>query len=270
MKRTSRTFVIILALTAMLISACGSASATESSAGAGKPQASLVEFTGVIEAINGNQWTVNGQVITVDAAVVRDGAFIVGDTVKVEVNVQPDGSAVATRVELPGAVVDNSNSNTNANENPVDDNSNTGNSNDNDSNTVGVPGAGIVFDNSSSEAYGTVDGFDANTIVIGGQSFTVANGAEFKNAIQAGNYVKVHFILNADGSMSITQVELWDPTTVVGGGANSNSNLNSNSNSNGNDDNGNAGNNNGDDHGGNDNNNDDKNDDNSGSGNDND
>ncbi len=265
MKKISRTFVIMLALAAMLISACGSAPATEASTGAGRPQASLVEFTGVIEAINGNQWTINGQVITVDAAVVRDGAFIVGDTVKVEVNVQSDGSSVATRVELPGAVVDNSNSNANGNENPSDDNSNAGNSNDNGS-TAGAPDAGIVFDNSGSEAYGTVDGFDANTLVIGGQSFTVANGAEFKNAIQAGNYVKVHFILNADGSMSITQVELWDPTTVGADGTNSNSNLNSNSNSNGND-----GNNNGDDHGGNDNDqDDDENNDNSGSGNGND
>ena len=79
MKKLSYVLVLVLALTAMLISACGGSaavSAPDSSAvGGGKPQASPVEFTGVIESITGNEWTVSGQKITVDPAVVRDGPF---------------------------------------------------------------------------------------------------------------------------------------------------------------------------------------------------
>ncbi|MBK8782237.1 MAG: hypothetical protein IPO22_10615 [Anaerolineales bacterium] len=122
MKKLSRVLIFVLALTAMLISACGAAApATETSAGADKAQASLVEFTGVIESINGDQWTVGGKVIVVDPAVLRDGPYQVGDTVKVEVEVQTDGSAVVTRVEAPSAPapapIDNTNTNLNTNTN---------------------------------------------------------------------------------------------------------------------------------------------------------
>ncbi len=124
MKKLSYVLVLVLALTAMLISACGGSAAIStpdsSAVSGGKPQASVVEFTGVIETINGNEWTVDGQKITVDPAVVRDGPFSVGDTVKVEVQVQADGSMVVSRVETPSA-----------NENSNDANSNDTNSNSN-------------------------------------------------------------------------------------------------------------------------------------------
>jgi len=131
MKKQSNFLLILAALFAMILSACGGTAAvgTETSAGANKPLASLVQFTGVIDAIDGNQWTVNGQVITVDPAVVRDGTFKIGDTVKVEGEVQADGTLVVTRVELP---TDASNSN---DDNGNDDNSNSSNSNDDNSNS---------------------------------------------------------------------------------------------------------------------------------------
>ena len=162
MKKQSQFLMILAALFAMILSACGGTAATETetSAGSNKPLASLVEFTGVIDAINGNQWTIDGQVITIDPSVLRDGPFEVGDTVKVEAEVQADGTVVVTRVEPPIADVsanandDNSNSelgnangndssnangnaNSNSNSNSNDDNSNgnsNGNSNDDNSN----------------------------------------------------------------------------------------------------------------------------------------
>ncbi|HNF93094.1 MAG TPA: DUF5666 domain-containing protein [Anaerolineales bacterium] len=145
MKKQSYIFLVLVALIAVFVSACGgAAAATDTSAGSDKPRASLVEFTGVIEAIDGNQWTVNGQVITVDPTVLRDGPFVVGDTVKVEAEVQSDGSVVITRVETPVEAVgtdDISNDNSNANIN--DDNSNAslenanGNLNDNTNSSLG-------------------------------------------------------------------------------------------------------------------------------------
>lgn len=275
MKKISRVFLFVMALTAMLISACGAAaSATETSAGAGKGQASLVEFTGVIEAMDGNQWTVGGQVITVDPSVLRDGPFQVGDTVKVEVEVQADGSMVVTRVEAPAADANSNDANSNdansndansndansndANSNDAnsnDDNGNDANSNEDDDNDDNSDD-GLVFDDSGTEAYGTVESITTDTVVISGQTFTIAYGAEFKDQILPGNFVKVHFSLNADGTMSITEIETWDPALVSEDNSNSNSNDDNSNDDNSNDDNDN------DDNSNDDNDNDDDDDDN--------
>ena len=67
MKKLSKILIPMLVLATMLISACtGAAGAPVGTSGGSKVSASPVEFTGVIEAIDGNQWTVSGQVITVD------------------------------------------------------------------------------------------------------------------------------------------------------------------------------------------------------------
>ncbi len=191
MKKYSNLYLVLAALTAMLISACGGAAAgTETSAGSGKPLASLVEFTGVIEAIDGNQWTVNGQVITVEPSVLRDGPFEVGDTVKIEAEVQADGSLVVTRVEPPagdnantnddntnsglgnsnGNTNGNDNANANGNGNSNDDNSNddnsNGNSNDDNSNDDNSNGNSNDDDNSGSG--GNDNGDDDNSGSGGG------------------------------------------------------------------------------------------------------
>jgi hypothetical protein len=156
MKTNKRTFfAAVLMLAAYLLSACaGAVPQTDESTGdqaAIKVRASEVAFTGVVDAISGGEWTVNGQVLTIDPAVVRDGPFQVGDTVKVEGTVNADGSFTVSRLEAPSAEdlavlpqlgADNQNANDNlndnANENANDDslngNSNDDNSNDDDAN----------------------------------------------------------------------------------------------------------------------------------------
>lgn len=129
MKKISRFLIVLFVLSGMVLGACAGAQAA---GGMSKVQAAPSEFTGIIEAIDGNQWVVNGQAIVVDPSVVRDGPFMVGDTVKVEVEVAADGSISVTRVELPTAA-DNTNS-ANSNDDLFDDNSNSSsNSNDDDS-----------------------------------------------------------------------------------------------------------------------------------------
>lgn len=238
MKQINRTFIFVLVLTALLVSACAGAASPASNSGGGKAQAGVVEFTGVIQAINGNQWTINDQVVTVDPAVIRDGPFQVGDTVKLEAEVAQDGSVMVTRVETPSATVDgngngnegladNSNSNVNGGANS------NSNANTNDSSVVVSPTTGkIVFDNGGSEAFGPVDSITADTVVVGGQAFALTNGSEFKDLVQAGDFVKVHFVLNADGTYSIVEIENWDPAFVSDGNSNSNDNNNNNTNSN--------------------------------------
>lgn len=156
MKRHSVILFIAAALISILVSACGGAAGTvDSTVGSDKPRASLVEFTGVIEAMDGDQWTVNGQALTVDPSVLRDGPFKIGDTVKIEAEVQDDGSVVVTRVEPPPAAVDpnangnDANSNANVNSNANDNtNSSLGNSNDDNSNSNSN---GNINDNSNDD-----------------------------------------------------------------------------------------------------------------------
>ena len=204
MKQSIRILVFVLVLSTLLVSACGGVAASASDTLAGsKVNAAPVEFTGVIEAINGNQWTVNGQTITVDPAVVRDGPFNVGDTVKVEVDIQTDGSIVVTRVEIPAAgAVASESSEAKSSETPESES------------TPDPATGGLIFDDNGNEAFGTVDSIDGSAVVIGGQTFQISNGAEFKDQIAAGNFVKVHFTLNADGTMSITEIELADPGMI--------------------------------------------------------
>ena len=268
MKHITRTLIFIFVLATLLLSACAGAAAPASNA-AEKVQADLVEFTGVIEAINGTQWTINGQIVTVDPSVVRDGPFQVGDTVKLEAQVAQDGSVVVTRVETPSApAADNGNTNSadSGNTNSVDNGNSNSNSNSNDnSSTPGTTG-GLVFDDSGNEAFGPVDSITADAVVIGGQTFALTNGSEFKGLIAAGDFVKVHFVLNADGTYTIVEIETWDPAAVSNGNSNSNDD-NSNGNSNGNsnddddDDNSNGNSNDDDDDNGNDNGDDDDDDD---------
>jgi hypothetical protein len=238
MKLSFRVLVPVIVLVTLFVSACTAAPAAS---GGDKVSASPVEFTGVIESINGNQWVVNGQMITVDPSVVGNGPFVVGDTVKVEVKVQTDGSILVTRVEAPVATGNSNDSNSNdVNSNDAngnDTNSNDANANSSNSNDNG----GLVMDNSNSEAFGTVESITTDTVVIGGQTFTLTNGAQLTSQIQAGDFVKVHFQLNADGTMTIIEIQTWDPAQVSNDNSNSNTSIDnngnsSNANSNGNED----------------------------------
>ena len=153
-------FTTAIFLVAYVLSACGGVpQLADQSSGeqAGlKVRASIVAFTGVVEAINGTEWTVNGQLLTVDPAVVQDGPFQVGDTIKVEGEVNPDGTVTVSGVGAPlatdlidlpqigdppadGTVInDNANDNVNDNSNDDDDeNSNDDEDDDDDSNANG-------------------------------------------------------------------------------------------------------------------------------------
>ena len=84
--------------------------------------------------------------------------------------------------------------------------------------------APVFLDDKVSEVTGIVQSITNTSITIGGQTYTFAPGAEIKGIIAAGTLVKLHFITNADGSLSIRQVEIVDPTQISSGGIEDNSN----------------------------------------------
>ena len=263
-------FFSALVILAYVLSACNGVSAGQSinNQQDQSGQAQDVVFTGTIESVNGNQWTVSGQTITVaDGA--TTGAIAVGDNVKVEAHVAPDGSITAVHVEVSGADNANANSNSsngndsNANGNVNDNTSNSNDSQGDNSNSSNGNSNGNGNDNSNTaiqqEVSGVVAAITTNSITIDGVTYMITDSTEFKNIIAMGDQVKVHVIVNADGSLTIREIEKTTQTGIDNGNSNSNSNGlddnsnlngNSNSNSNGDDKGGNTnGGNNNDDHG---------------------
>jgi antitoxin component of MazEF toxin-antitoxin module len=133
MKKISLKLLLAVMTFALLLSACGGA-AVSAEPTAGKAQAALVQFTGIIEAMDGDQWTVNGQVLTVPPTLLRGKTFNVGDTIDMEVEVGDDGSFVVKSVDRSDD--DNSNDDDDGNSNDDDDSNSSddddGNSNDDD------------------------------------------------------------------------------------------------------------------------------------------
>lgn len=189
----------VIVLAGILLSACAPAanSAAPNSIGGGKVQPDVI-FTGAIESMNGNQWVVNGQAVTVDESVLKDGPFSIGDTVKVQARVAADGSVTAQRVETQSAkdIVEMSTSAPTAA-------------------PTSAPTQAPGFDgNNANEAVGTVDAITDTSITIAGQTYTFAPGAEIKGTITAGASVKIHFVTNADGTLSVREVEIAAPTEM--------------------------------------------------------
>ena len=142
--KTNKPFflVTVILLAAYLLSACGgapqSAEGSPDEQAAIKVRASEVAFTGVIEGINGAEWTVNGQLLSVAPEVVSDGPFQVGDTIKIEGSVNQDGSITVLSVEAPSP--SDLTDLPELGDDDASDNSNDGNDNDDDSNDNDVNG----------------------------------------------------------------------------------------------------------------------------------
>ena len=229
MKQTKSFFILtVVLLAAYLLNACGpmeqqvesEAESSSDQQAANKVRAAEVAFTGVVESIEGKNWVINGQTIEIDPSVVREGPFQVGDTVKVEGEVNPDGSITVTGVETPSAD-DLSNlpqlGDGNFNQNSNDDNTNDSFSDDNTNSS------------NNNEIVGVVESFDGTVLVVDGVEFSVEDFTEMKDLIAVGDTVKIEFVINEDGTLSITEIEL---ATAFDDDSNSNSNSNSNVNSN--------------------------------------
>jgi hypothetical protein len=132
----------------------------------------------------------------------------------------------------PVVVDDNGNSSSDTNSNDTnsnDTNSNSNNSSDDSSNSSDV------------EVFGVVESMTETTITVNGVTYNIiADLTEFKDVISVGDQVKIHVIVNADGTFTIREIEM----SVEDANGNDNSNdansIDDNSNdANSNDDNGN-------------------------------
>ena len=235
----------IVLVFAYLLSACSGA-ATQSAApsGGGKPEAKEVAFTGTVEAISAGEITVSGQIVGLDAKTVLDPNIKVGDIVKVEAQVSDTGAVTALKVESSVAD-DTTNSNTNA-DNTNADNTNGTDTNANDNSNTGNDN-GAAVGGAEQEIVGVVDAISADSVTVDGVVYQFGSFTELKDAIFVGDAVKLHVIVNADGSFTVREIG-----KSVGTGIGDDNSNDDNSNSNVNDDNGNDDNSNSNDDNGND------------------
>ncbi len=183
-------------LLAYLLAACGGTlpQSTASSRGS-KVEPNVVAFTGAVESMNGSEWTVGGQKLSLDSQASLDPNIALGDQVKVEAHVLPDGSVVASKVQSSIA-----------SKSVADDNS------------TPSPDLSSASDASSSQAavakevFGAVEAMTADTITVDGVSFNLADFTEFKDALTVGDQVKLHVTVNADGTFTVREVEKSVPS----------------------------------------------------------
>lgn len=233
MHKSYRFLISALFLGAYLLSACTGVvpQQDDSPSSPSSSQSAEAVFTGTVESMDGTQWLISGQLISVDDFTSVDSNIQVGDTVKVEASVSADGSVVALKIETSGPDDVNANDNagndngTNANDDNTNANDNgNDNSNANSNDTMGV----------GQEAFGVVEALTADAITIDGVTYSFADFTEFKNVIAVGDQVKIHVIVNADGTFTIREIEQSTGAGIGDDNGNSNDN---NSNLNGNDDN---------------------------------
>lgn len=233
MQKSYRFLLSALILGAFLLSACSGAvpQQDDSSGGSAGTQSSEVVFTGTVQSMGGAQWLISGQSVEVDGSTAVDSSIQVGDIVRVEANVSQDGIVLALKIESSRPDDDSNDNDANSNDDNANANGDGGNMNDNingaddnsnaNANTNANSNDGMDDD---SEIFGVVESITADSITIGGVTYTIASFTEFKDIISVGDQVKIHVIVNADGTLTIREIEKST------GGGDDNSNINGNSN----------------------------------------
>ena len=249
MKKLNRSmFFSVLVVLAYVLSACSGAPAGQSSndQSSQSGQAQEVVFTGTVDSMGGGEWTISGQVVAVDSTTAVDANIAVGNNVKVEARVGQDGSVTAISIEISGADDINANSNddnqndSNANDNASNsndnqaDNSNSANSNDDNGNDNGNDNSS---DDDEQEVSGFVEAITTDSITINGVVYMLADFTEFKGLVALGDSVKIHAIVNADGTFTIREIEKTGGPGLGDGNSNDNGSDDNSNDDNGNDDN---------------------------------
>ncbi len=62
----------------------------------------------------------------------------------------------------------------------------------------------------SGEVTGTVTAIDANSVTVDGVVYSLTSGAEVGSALQVGDTVKLEFVTNADGTLSVREIKSGD------------------------------------------------------------
>ena len=158
-------------------------------------QGAEYDFTGAVEAIAFDQWTVAATTFAVTPATEIKSTFAIGDLVKVHLLVAADSSLVAREIEAPEAEL-----------------------------AKGGEGAEV-------ELVALIQSISPEAWVIGGQTLAITPGTEIKGSFIVGDAVKVHVLIGAGGTLTAREIEAAE-VGEFGKPGDDNTNSNSNANSN--------------------------------------
>ena len=169
---------LILLVGALALAACSGAQAAALPESAGieiQSERGEVEFTGVVEALGSEQWTVSGVPLAVNADTEIHGDPALADTVKVHAFLDADGLLTAREIELAE-------------------------SEDADDKDGG--------DADEVEFRGTVEAISPDSWSVSGTAVLVTPATEVKGEIVLGDLVKVHARRNEEGVLEAREIEL--------------------------------------------------------------
>lgn len=139
------------------------------------------EVTGTVTAMDANTITVNGVVYNLANFSEIQGNIQVGDTVKLEFVTNPDGSlSIRETKVVSGASQETETPEPTETAEPSD----------------------------SNEVTGVVTAMDATTITVDGVVYNLSDFTEVKDNIQVGDTVKLEFVTNPDGTLTVREVQV--------------------------------------------------------------
>ena len=134
-----------------------------------------MEFFGVVETINPDQWTIAGRTVFLLPQTEVEGAITTGDLVKVHAFLNAAGELAAREIELATS------------DDESDDN---------------------AFDlEHEIEFYGAIEAMGGEIWTITGRTILILPETEIKGTLSVGDLVKVHAFLNATGELAAREIE---------------------------------------------------------------
>jgi phenylpyruvate tautomerase PptA (4-oxalocrotonate tautomerase family) len=127
------------------------------------------EFTGLVESIAVDSWTVGGTPLAITPQTEVKDAIVVGDLVKVEATTGTDGALTATEIRLAGSEED---------------------------------------DSGKLEFTGLVEEIAADTWMVDGKALAITTRTEINGSIIVGDLVKVEATTGTDGALTALEITL--------------------------------------------------------------
>jgi hypothetical protein len=137
-----------------------------------------MEFTGAVDSIGSNAWSIGGLVVGVTPSTEIQGDPAVGDLVKVHALVLDESTLVAREIQRAEGALG-------AEVTPV-----------------ATPAAGEEI-----EFFGAVVSIASDTWTVGDQTVAITSATEIKGTISIGDPVKVHAMVQPDLSLTASEIE---------------------------------------------------------------
>jgi hypothetical protein len=171
-------------LAALALAGCAGSLPLPEAAAVAEAAGSDLEFTAPVDGMGPDVWSIGGLAVTIRVETEIAGDPKVGDLVRVQALLSPDGLS-ARQIEVVGAAAQAA--------------------------PAGVPAP----TDDEIEFVGPVAGIGSDTWVIGDRSVSITSQTEIKGAIVVGDMAKVHASLNDDQSLTAREIEPAQPDDLT-------------------------------------------------------